>query len=37
LVHNRAAAGREDLPADFPELFLHFRFGLPDGTDPQAS
>lgn len=33
LIHNRASAGREDLPTDFPDPFLHFRLGLPDGAN----
>jgi len=32
LVHNRASAGREDLPAAIPELFIHFRFSPPNGA-----
>ena len=32
LVHNRASAGRDDLPAAFPEPFIHFRFSPPKGT-----
>ena len=34
LIHNRASAGREDLPAVFPEPFIHFRFSPPDGLAP---
>jgi hypothetical protein len=32
LVHNRASAGREDLPVAFPEPFIHFRFSPPNGA-----
>ncbi len=35
LVHDRGSADREDLPAEFPQHFLHLRFGLPDGADIQ--
>ena len=30
LIHNRATAGRKDLPDAFPEPFIHFRFSPPD-------
>jgi hypothetical protein len=32
LIHNRQSAGRDDLPADFQEPFIHLRFGLPDAA-----
>jgi hypothetical protein len=32
LIYDQAGADRLDLPNDFPEQFIHFRFSPPKGT-----